>query len=225
MKNQINLHEINWNKAIITVLVIAVLFLMSFALVQCEENKTATANIDALNSEITTYKLTNGQLVSSKQSLELTKLQLEDLVISKDAELEDLVKHFSKIKTITKVITEIKIDTIEVPFAVEIPCDFERYDLVDTKHYSFNYNLTNKGFNISNLKIPDSLSIVTGTKRKWFLGKETHTIDITHSNPNIKTTALNHYEITNQKKWYQKDVVKMTASVVLFEVLRGFLFR
>ena len=198
---------------------------MSFALVQCKENKTATANINALNSEISTYRLTNGQLVVSKQSLELTKLQLEDLVFSKDAELQDMVKRFSKVKTVTKYVTVLKLDTIKVPFDVEIPCEFERNDIIDTKHYYFGYKLTNKGFSINNLSIPDSISIVTGTKRKWFLGKETQTIDITHSNPNIQTTGLNHYEITNQKKWYQKDAVKMTAAVVLFELAKGLFMR
>lgn len=208
-----------------TAIVIVILFLLTFSLQKCQQYNTAVANINALKSEISTYKLKNGQLVASKQSLELTKLQLEDLVISKDAELQDMANNFSKVKTVTKYVTVLKLDTIKVPFDVEIPCEFERYDLIDTKHYSFDYKFTNKGFSIKNLSIPDSISIVTGTKRKWFLGKETHTIDITHSNPNIQTTGLDHYEITNQKKWYQKDAVKMTAAVVLFELAKGFFMR
>ena len=208
-----------------TAIVIVIIFLLTFSIQKCQQHNTAVANIDALNSEILTYKLSNGQLVASKQSLELTKLQLEDLVISKDAELEDMANHFSKVKTVTKIVTVLKLDTIKVPFDVEIPCEFERNDIIDTKHYSFDYNLTNKGLSINNLVILDSISIVTGNKRKWFLGKETQTIDITHSNPNIKTTGLNHYEITNQKKWYKKDAVKMTAAVVLFELAKVFFMR
>ena len=208
-----------------TIIVIIIIFLLTFSLQKCQQHNTAVANIKALNSEISTYKLSNGQLVASKQSLEFTKLQLEDLVISKDAELQDMANHFSKVKTVTKIVTVLKLDTIKVPFDVEIPCEFERNDIIDTKHYYFDYKLTNKGFSINNLAIPDSISIVTGTKRKWFLGKETQIIDITHSNPNIQTTGLNHYEITNQKKWYQKDAAKMTAAVVLFELAKGLLMR
>ena len=208
-----------------TIIVIVIIFLLTFSLQKCQQHNVAVANIKALNSEISTYKLKNGQLVASKQSLEFTKLQLEDLVISKDAELQDMANNFSKVKTVTKIVTVLKLDTIKVPFDVEIPCEFERNDIIDTKHYSFDYKLTNKGFSINNLSIPDSVSIVTGTKRKWFLGKETHTIDITHSNPNIQTTGLNHYEITNQKKWHQKDAVKITAAVVLFELAKGLFMR
>ena len=208
-----------------TAIVIIIIFLLTFSIQKCQQHNTAVANIKALNSEILTYKLSNGQLVASKQSLELTKLQLEDLVISKDAELQDMANNFSKVKTVTKIVTVLKLDTIKVPFDVEIPCEFERNDIIYTKHYSFDYKFTNKGFSINNLSIPDSISIVTGTKRKWFWGKETQIIDITHSNPNIQTTGLNRYEITNKKKWHQKDAVKMTTAVVLFELAKGLFMR
>ena len=96
---RINLFKINWTRL---VLVSLILILLCLNYVQCEHNKTSLSNIDALNSEISTYKLSNGELVASQRILQFDKNQLEDLVISKDAELEEMYKNFSKPKLLLK---------------------------------------------------------------------------------------------------------------------------
>lgn len=219
---QINLYNINWEKWITR---IVVLILLCVVWVQCENNRTSLATIDALNSKISNYKLKNGQLVSSNLSLQFDKDQLEDLVISQDKELEEIYERFSKVKTVTKTITITKIDSVDVPFEVKVPCDFERSDSVINKHYSFDYAVNQNGLKIKNLIIPDSVSIVTGIKRKWFLGKETFTIDISHSNPNIQETSLQHYEVTPKKKWYQTNGAKMGGAVILFEIAKALIIK
>lgn len=219
---QINLYNINWEKWITR---IVVLILLCVVWVQCENNRTSLATIEAQNSKISTYKLKNGQLVSSNLSLQFDKDQLEDLVISQNKELEEVYKRFSKVKTVTKTITITKIDSVDVPFEVKVPCGFERSDSVINKHYSFDYAVNQNGLKIKNLIIPDSISIVTGTKRKWFLGKETLTIDITHSNPNIQEISLQHYEVTPKKKWYQTNGAKMGGAVILFEIAKALIIK
>jgi hypothetical protein len=191
-----------------------VFLLLSFTITKCNNHKTALATIDALNSEITTYKLNNGKLVASKAAVIFDKAQLEDLVVSKDAELTDMYKQFSKVKTVTKTITIFKVDSVDVPFEVIIPCEFERSNTIIDKSYSFDYKVNQNGLKISNLLIPDSLSVVTGTKRKWFLGKETQTIDILHSNTNIETKSINHFEVRQNKKWFQSTVFKVGVGLV-----------
>lgn len=214
---QINLHTIDWKRVLITILTIFVLVLLSLNFAQCENNKTSLANIDALNSQISTYKLKNGQLVSSQKMSILTEKQLkEQIAINKE-----LIKKFSQIKTVTKTVSITKIDSIDVPFEVQVPCVFNRSDSIKTKEYGFSYSVNQNGLKIKNLIIPDSLSIVTGTKRKWFLGKETQTIDITHSNPNIQESAIQHYEIQEPKKWYQTNGAKMGGAIIIFEVLKA----
>lgn len=44
----------------------------------------------------------------------------------------------------------------------------------------------------------------TGTKRKWFLGKETLTTDITSDNPYLKVTEITSAEVTVPTPWYKK---------------------
>ena len=219
---RINLFNVNWIRV---VLVTIILISLCVNFVQCKNNKIANANIEALNSDLSTYELDNGQLVTTSKALEFDKKMLEDLVISKDAELEEMYNKFSKIKSVTKSTTEIIIDSIPVPFEVPVPCDFERSASVIDDNYSFDYAVNQNGLKIRNLSIPDSVSIIVGTKRKWFLGKETQYIDIMHSNPNIKESSLQHYEIKDKKKWYQTDGAKIGGSVILFEVLKSILIK
>lgn len=220
---QINLLNINWNRVLISFLTIIILILATSLFSECENNRTSLATIEAQNSKISTYKLKNSQLVTSQKTAILTEKQLKEQIASKDKQLQELTKKFSEVKTVTKTVTITKIESVDVPFEVKVPCDFERSDSVIEKHYSFDYSVNQNGLKINNLTIPDSVSIVTGSKRKWFLGKQTLTIDITHSNPNIQETSLQHYEVTPKKKWYQTDGAKIGGAVILFEVAKALL--
>jgi hypothetical protein len=51
--------------------------------------------------------------------------------------------------------------------------------------------------------------VVTGIKRKWFLGKQTQTTDITHANPFVQTNNVQHIEVVTQKKWYDTFLFKV----------------
>ena len=44
-----------------------------------------------------------------------------------------------------------------------------------------------------------------------------------HSNPYIIDTGIEHYEITEKKKWYRTDAAKIGGAVILIEVLKGLL--
>lgn len=219
--NQINIHTIDWKRVAITILTIFVLVLLSLNFAQCENNKTALATIEAQNSQISTYKLRNGQLVTSVQTLQFSNDQLEDLVLSQDAEMEEMAKHFSKVKTITKVVTNTIIDSIPMPYEVEAPCVFEKTGIVENSNYNLKYFSNQKGIRIDSLNIPNTMTYVSGVKRKWFWGKETNTIDITASNPLVKIDSIQHIEIQEPKKWYQTNGAKMGGAIIIFEVLKA----
>jgi len=82
---------------------------------------------------------------------------------------ETIVKNFTKIKTITKTINTVRIDTVKIVYKDTVECVFNRSGRLKSDYYSFDYLSNNKGFKIANLEIPDSLTVVTGQKRKWFL--------------------------------------------------------
>lgn len=128
---------------------------------------------------------------------------------------DTVVKKFTEIKTVTRYIDKIKIDTIKINYKDTVKCDFERYGQLKTKEYSFDYSSNNKGLKLSNFIIKDSLLIVTGTKKKWFLGKETNTIDISHSNKYIKSDSVIHIEVEKKKKFYETTLFKFGVGFVL----------
>ena len=192
---------------LILCVVCVVLFCMLFN--KCEIENLQLANVDALNSQLTTYKLKNGQLVTSAQTLSCTNAQLKNSLLGKDKTLKEVMAKFAKVQSVTKYVTNTKIDTIAITYKDTIPCIFERNDAIFHEWYSLGYNSNQKGITITELSIPDSVAIVTGTKRKWFLGKQTQTIDITHTNPFVETDAVQHIEVVAKPKWYQTTIFKL----------------
>jgi hypothetical protein len=65
------------------------------------------------------------------------------------------------------------------------------------------------------MRIEDSLLIVTGTKRKWFLGKETNTIDISHTNKYISSGQVQHIEVVQKKQWHDTNLFKFGVGFIL----------
>jgi hypothetical protein len=128
---------------------------------------------------------------------------------------DTIVKKFTEIKTVTRYVDRIKIDTIEIHYKDSTPCVFSRSGEVKTKEYVFTYNSNQNGFKIDNMQLRDSFLIVTGTKRKWFLGKETNTIDISHTNKYISTYQVQHIEVVPKKKFYDTTLFKFGVGFVL----------
>lgn len=128
---------------------------------------------------------------------------------------DTVVKKFTEIKTVTRYVDRIKIDTITIRYKDTVPCVFERSGAIKEKEYSLTYQSNQNGLNLSNLEIKDSLLVVTGTKRKWFLGKETNTIDISHSNKYIKSDSILHIEVVKKKKFHETTLFKFGIGFIL----------
>jgi len=197
------------NRIYITILLVVCLILFSQLFQKCESEKLQLANIEALNSEAKVYELENGQLVTSVENLNYTNRQLKNSNVMKDKKVKELVNKFSKVKSVTKYVTNTKFDTIKLVYKDSIPCIFEK-DGSDLKEwYHIAYISNQKGVEITELSIPDSIIIVSGEKRKWFWGKRTFTTDITHANPYVEPEAIQHIEIVQPKKWYDSTLFKI----------------
>jgi competence protein ComGC len=193
----------------IAVLSIICLILLSQLFKKCESEEVQLANIEALNSQTKVYKLKNGQLVTSVENLSYTNKQLKNSILMKDKKVKELTDKFSHIKSITKYVTNTKFDTISLVYTDSIPCNFERIgsDLKDWYHIAYKSN--QKGVEITELSIPDSVIVVTGDKRKWFWGKRTSVTDITHANPFVETESIQHIEVVQPTKWYDSTILKI----------------
>ena len=200
---------INKSKLANFILGVVCVILLCLLFNKCENNNLQLANVDALNSQLTTYKLKNGQLVTSAKTLSYTNAQLKNSLLGNDKILKQVMAKFAKVQSVTKYVTNTKIDTIAITYKDSIPCIFERNDAIFHEWYSLGYNSNQKGITITELSIPDSVAIVTGKKRKWFLGKQTQTIDITHTNPFVETESVQHVEVVAKPKWYETTLFKV----------------
>lgn len=205
---------IDRKRIIIMVLLIICILLISQLFAKCDNEKSQLANVDALNKELTTYQLKNGQLVTSVDNLVYTNDQLKNSIIMKDKKVKELTKKFSNVKTVTKFVTNTKFDTIRLIYKDSVPCNFEKTDSILKEWYHIAYNSNQKGITITELSIPDSVIVVSGEKRKWFWGKKTSVTDITHSNPFVQTEQTQHVEVKAPVKWYDSSILKIAIGVI-----------
>ena len=201
--------SINKNRIYISVLLIVCLILISQLFQKCQSEKLQLANVDALNSQAKVYKLKNGQLVTNVENLHYTNSQLKNSLIMKDKKVKELTNKFSQVKSITKYVTNTKFDTISLVYKDSVPCNFERIGSDLKQWYHIAYKSNQKGVEITELSIPDSVIIVTGDKRKWFWGKRTSVTDITHANPFVDKENVQHIEVVNPSKWYDSTFFKI----------------
>jgi hypothetical protein len=191
------------------VLLIVCLFLLSQLFQKCESDKLQLSNVEALNKEAKVYKLKNGQLVTSVENLNYTNSQLKNSILMKDKKVKELVNKFSNVKSVTKYVTNTKFDTIKLVYNDSIPCEFEKIGSDMKEWYHIAYKSNQKGVEITELSIPDSVIVVTGDKRKWFWGKRTSVTDITHANPFVQTESVQHIEVVKPAKWYDSTIFKI----------------
>jgi len=205
---------INRNRIYITVLMIICLILLSQLFQKCESEKVQMANIEALNSQTKVYKLKNGQLVTSVENLSYTNSQLKSSLFIKDKKVKELLDKFSNVKSVTKYVTNTKLDTIKLVYQDSIPCNFERVGSDLKEWYHIAYKSNQKGVEITELSIPDSVIVATGDKRKWFWGKRTSVTDITHANPFVETESVQHIEVIKPTKWYDSTIFKLGVGFI-----------
>ncbi|RYD86366.1 MAG: hypothetical protein EOP54_30470 [Sphingobacteriales bacterium] len=197
------------------IIIIALVVALLFSLQRCAYNKrVGTDNAVTLTDTVQHYINTLGTQSASIKTLQADKAGLKTLLLDKDAALAALAGEFAKVHTIVKAETVFKADTITVAYTDTIPCDFDRSGSVLDEWYSFRYTSNQKGFKIDSLTIPNSITVITGTKRKWFLGKETLTTDITNTNPYIIVTHIKAAELTVPVPWYKKWYVWLAAGAV-----------
>lgn len=188
---------------IIAALAIALLF----AVQKCTSvQQNSRVNTLALTDTIQYFTNALGTQTASVRTLQTNKNQLEELLLDKDRELQQLSKNFSKIHAVTKFQTLTKYDTITITFHDTIPCVFSREGIAQSKWYSLRYRADQRSIVIDTLTLPNTASLITGTKRNWFLGRETLVTEVTNTNPYVKVTQLKSAEVILptpvQKKWY-----------------------
>ena len=202
-------------KHISNIIIAALLLALIFSIERCSYNKRiGDDNAAALTDTVKYYTNTLGTQTASVKTLQVDKAGLNTLLLDKDKELAALASEFAKLNNVVKADTELRIDTITVTYNDALRYNFERSGCVLDKWYSFGYSSNQNGFKIDSLKVPNSITIITGSKRKWFLGEETITTDVTNTNPYVTITNVKAAEITLPAPWYKKWYVWLAVGAV-----------
>lgn len=195
---------INKHKTILLFAVIAILAFLLFR--QCGETKEAKRSVESvqnfLNDTISYYKDETGALVAEKSVLRGDKQTLQILLSKKIdslGQLKRLVENFKEVESAGNITQEVRIDTVKIPYEVEVPFEFSRNWSKNDKSYFVKGKSTNTGVTIDSLSIPNTLSFAIGEKSTGFWKSE-YRIEAVNSNPYIKTTGLDAYSFSQRKK-------------------------
>ena len=188
-------------------IILSLTVVLMLTIQQCTDNKNQRdRTTETLADTLIYFTNTVGAQTASIATMKADKEMLNSLILSKDIELAKLSKEFSKLSNLTKYKTITKFDTISIIYTDSIAYNFERRGVINKPWYSFSYYSNQNTLKIGNLSVPNTATIITGTKRKWLLGKEVLTTDIINSNPYITVTNIKAAEIIvnvpRYKKWY-----------------------
>ena len=124
---------------------------------------------------------------------------LLDKQIDRTGQLKRLVRSFRNVDTAGNVTTVTKIDTIPIPYEVEVPCKFTREFGIFERYYTIEGTSNKKGISLNEISIPNTLSFAIGDKKTGFFKSE-YRIEVVNSNPYITTTGLDAYTLQVPKK-------------------------
>lgn len=204
----------------IPIVIIIILLVVLFH--QCGDSAKSKANASQnekiMYDSVIYFKNRLGSISSSNKTLQLTQKQLNQTIFEKDRELKTLAAGFTKLKSITKFSSTIKPDTLSTAFAnpiisADTSGRFERSGTVFKDWYSLHYKITNDSLTLMPVAINTETTVITGFKRKWFLGRQVLVTDITNTNPAIKIMSIKSAQVIIPQPWYAKWYVWLAAGI------------
>jgi hypothetical protein len=195
--------------------------------------KFQSCNLEKKNNEavLSLLQLTQekGELEKKvdEQGREISVAQ--NIILQKTNEIESQLKEIDELHTLT---TKVQIRNRTVYNKIEVPLHdtlfIMRYDTIEAKSFEFNDGwLIMQGAIADSVLTFDSLSVVNKfnieigeRKQGWFKKKE-QVVYVRNANPHTKTDELYSYTLEDNKKWYQKDGLKIAGTAILTFLLVG----
>lgn len=196
-----------------------ILLLLCVLIFQCnkriEIENIAKANNKTFTDSVTYYNNVLGTYTSSIRTLQLDNKLAKETLLKGDLKLNKLAREFSKLKWITTTKSNITFDTISTELEEDIAAndtiDFIRQGKISSEWYSLDYKITNDSLTIAPFKTWTETTVITGIKRKWFLGEQILITDVTNTNPYITITGIKSVEVIVPEPWYRKWYVWLAA--------------
>ena len=193
-------------------------------IVSQENTKAAAASIKQLENK-------NGTLTASVQAHEKTREQME----AENSDLKEQTSRFSKVSNVTRIRAVAKIDTAEAIFEMPIVAEFTNLDSTKTVTFSrsgtiykdwfcSNYSIDNNGLKLIDIEGDISVTTITGFKRKWFLGRQTATTDVTPTSKNVMVTQVVSTNIIVPVRFYETKLFLIGTGFLLKSISENIKF-
>jgi len=192
-----------WNSRFFNRIVIfALVALVCFLLVKnCESAKDVErfkTNSAVLREDLSFTKSKLGQEIAGKSALEVTLKELKQGYWIKDDSLTDITRKFKKIQSATIIKTVVKIDSFKIPYKNPTNEYFNQSWSKETPLFAISGISTNSFMQINTLRLFNTQRLVIGTEKGFF--NNTLSVQVTNSNPHIKTTELLTQSVTIPNK-------------------------
>jgi len=192
-----------WNSPIFNrIVMFALLALVCFLLVKnCERAKDVErfkTNAAVLREDLSFTKSKLGQEIAGKSALEVTLKELKKGYWIKDDSLTDITRKFKKIQSATIIKTVVEIDSIKIPYKNPANEYFNQSWSKETPLFAISGISTNSFMQINTLRLFNTQRLVIGTEKGFF--NNTLSVQVTNSNPYIKTTELLTQSVTIPNK-------------------------
>lgn len=192
------------------------IFLLITSFNQCQDKKAFKDEVESYvdyTDTVKYYKAKNGDIVAYNESLEISEKTLRIMNDSLDKALKNI-----KVKdpeVIIQIEERIVIKEVEVRFTDSIPCPpfYKPFDLTE-EFYSLSGSVTNTKFSLDSLQIPNTQSVVVGTKKNGLFKRNDHIVTVQNSNPYMNTEKIKSYTIKQKKRWYETTPFKVTVGFI-----------
>lgn len=186
----------------IALIIVLSVLLLKQCNVSAHLEKTYKNNIETSLDSIQFYKNAIGLEVAEKKAYKGTAKDLELFLKDekqKSKQLQTALNKYKKLASVTKIETITEIKEVPVPFEVKVPLDFSRTFLKENEFYSIAGEVNQNGINFKSLSIPNTQTLVVGKKDIGFFKTEFRA-EVTNSNPYVKTSSLDNFTFTENKK-------------------------
>jgi len=175
-------------------------------------------NFETSQSTFSQYKSeSEGVIISTQKSLELTEKELREALLSDSANAE-LAEHYRKLSGVVTIITEFDIDTLYIPVPeLIIPDTTVRF--AQEGCFEVELGLQRGLITLNDMYVPNTQKIVYGL-RKTSLFRSEYSIDIYNSNKCIDVVGVRSYTVVHKRKAWENPLI-----TVPFGILVGFLLK
>jgi hypothetical protein len=196
--------ELKINVTTILVLVAGVVF---FFWLNSRKNDQIGAHLDTIAEQEWLISEANSKIdsavISWQEALDVANETMKEY-LEHDSIQKELIEHYKNLSQVVKYEYVYETDTVEVPVPITVDNDTSIH--VTDPCYKLDFSLSDGLFRLDGFSFDNRQDIVIGEQKTGFRRTETF-VSIRNTNPCIKTTGMESYNIVYEKKWWENPLI------------------